>query len=85
MISMSFAFLPIIIIAPSKFANLFTLGSICLISSIAVIKGFTQFKNNLIAKDKLQYTIYYLISIAGTLYYCFIGKSYLLVLAFSIL
>ncbi|KAL4488386.1 hypothetical protein ABPG72_019236 [Tetrahymena utriculariae] len=83
-ILVSFAFLPVFILVPAKFASLFTLGSVCILLSIAVMKGFKEFVKILIQKEKIQYSIAYIITIFGTLYFSIIQKSYVLAIIFSV-
>ena len=82
-ILMSFAFLPVFVLVPAKFASLFTLGSVCILSSVAVMKGFKEFLKVLVKKDKIYYSILYVVTIFGTLYFSIISKSYFLAIIFS--
>merc|ERR1711879_292711 len=59
LISMSFSFLPIIMISPQKFALLFALGSMTLLSSFAILKGPKNFAAILVEREKLPFSAAY--------------------------
>merc|ERR1711904_373508 len=67
LISMSFSFLPIIMISPQKFALLFALGSTTLLSSFAILKGPMAFAQSLAEREKLPFSGAYLLGLIGTL------------------
>jgi len=85
LISMSFSFLPVLVISPQKFALLFAFGSMTLLSSFAVLKGPQAFFSQLIQRDKLPFSISYLIGLVGTLVATIIMKSYLLTGVFAVI
>merc|ERR1712137_348540 len=43
MLTLAFCFLPMIVLAPQKFALLFTLGSLCILSSFSILRGHKEF------------------------------------------
>ena len=73
-------FLPFIIIAPRKCANLINAGSICIISSFAVLNGPYEFFKKLIQEKGLVF-VGYLGSLAATIYASMVLKSYILTIA----
>ena len=52
-----FVFLPVIIIAPAKFASAFTLGSTLIMSSFFALKGFKAQLAHMLDKDRLLFSI----------------------------
>jgi len=48
LISLSFMYLPFIIIKPEKFSGLFMLGSLSVLYGIGLLKGFGNFWNYLL-------------------------------------
>lgn len=78
-----FIALPIIVIAPAKFAFSFTLGSALIMASFTALKGFKQQMMHMISQERLPFSLGYLGSMAGTLYAAVVMKSYLLSLVFS--
>jgi hypothetical protein len=51
-----FVFLPLIIIAPSKFAMTFTLGCMCVLASFAALRGWQQQVKDMFVRERLPYT-----------------------------
>jgi len=76
-IVMSLNFLPILILAPQKFALLFTIGSITMLSSFVVLGGARAFGSQLMQRDKLPFSIAYGVSLVGTLWATIIARSYI--------
>ena len=76
-------FLPMIVVAPKKCANLINIGSILIIASFAVLKGPYKFlvTDNLLNKERFFPSWCMLISIVVTLWSSMIRKSYLFTLA----
>ena len=84
-IFLSFFNLPFIIFNPSKFSNLFSIGSfICLISFI-FLYGTYKFFNTLFNKDRILYTIIYIISLIGGFIFTYLFNYYIIVLICSFL
>ena len=73
-------FLPFIVVAPRKCANLINIGSICIIASLAIIKGTYQFLVNdlLCNKTKWPFAWLYVWSIIFAIYSSMISKNYIL-------
>jgi len=78
MITMSLSFLPLLPIAPSKFALLFSLGSMLVLGSVSWLKGPVSFASAVLQRDKLPFTVCYGIGLGGTLWATIIAKSYIL-------
>lgn len=78
-----FLFLPVIILAPSKFALSFTIGCCLVLSAFAALKGWRRQAQQMLARERLPFTAGYLGSIGLTLYASVALKSYLLSLLAS--
>lgn len=76
LIFLSLTFLPLLPISPYKFASLFTLGSISIIFSLGVLKGFTNFIKSLLVKEKIGFSLGYTASLLGTFWLAIIEKSF---------
>ncbi|CUV06490.1 unnamed protein product [Cryptosporidium hominis] len=83
-LSLSFMFLPIIVVSPHKFAILFTFGSFFFMASFAVLKGLGGFLKYMVEKERLPFSFVYISSLSLTLYATLFLKSYLLTLLFSL-
>lgn len=79
----AFASLPLILIAPHKFAGVFTLGSLCILSSFASLKGFSAFGAHLMSSERLPLSAAYIGSIGATLWASMWYRSTLLTMGFS--
>ena len=80
----SFFFLPLILIAPKKFALLFALGTFVSLSSFIFYYGTLQFFELLFNKDRIWFTVIYLSGFFGCLFFpTFFGKNYFIILVFS--
>lgn len=84
LIMLSCNFLPILLIAPQKFALLFTCGSMVMLSSFAVLTGPQAFAIQLAQKDKLTFSGAYGVSLIGTLWATLFMRSYILTTLFAI-
>ena len=83
-IILSLFFLPLILISPKKFALLFALGTFVSLSSFIFYYGTAQFLDILFNKDRIWFTIVYLIGFFGCLFFpTFFGKNYFIILVFS--
>jgi len=85
LISSSLSFLPVLVIAPQKFALLFAFGSMTLLSSFAVLKGPKSFANSLIERKKLPFSVAYAVGLVGTLVATIIMRSFLLTAIFGVM
>eukprot|EP01057_Protomagalhaensia_wolfi_P002823 Protomagalhaensia_wolfi_Nauph_80__2822@NODE_2931_length_939_cov_213_167778_g2301_i0_p1_GENE_NODE_2931_length_939_cov_213_167778_g2301_i0NODE_2931_length_939_cov_213_167778_g2301_i0_p1_ORF_typecomplete_len255_score21_62Got1/PF04178_12/8_5e26PDR_CDR/PF06422_12/0_083_NODE_2931_length_939_cov_213_167778_g2301_i0141905 len=79
---LAFLFLPMVVFAPQKFVLLFTMGSMCWITGLAMLQGPKTLFAALIRKEKIYFTLIYAGSVAATFYATLIAHSYLLTLLF---
>jgi len=77
LITFSLSFLPLLPVAPSKFSLMFSLGSMAILGSVAWLKGPPAFANAMMQRDKLPFSIAYLVGLLGTLWATIIYKSYI--------
>ncbi|KAL8443540.1 hypothetical protein Emed_006754 [Eimeria media] len=82
---LAFLTLPLLVFAPSKFALLFTMGSLCFLAALALLRGVTALSRHLIEPSRLPFTAVYFSSLFLTLYATLVAKSYMLTLVFSVL
>ncbi|KAI8467688.1 MAG: Got1/Sft2-like family-domain-containing protein [Monoraphidium minutum] len=80
-----FIFLPVIILAPSKFALAFTIGCCLVLSAFAALKGWRRQAALMLERERLPFTAGYLGSVGLTLYAAIFLHSYLLSLGASAL
>ncbi|KAA1069715.1 protein transport protein sft2 [Puccinia graminis f. sp. tritici] len=73
----SFFTLPLLAIKPRKFAVSFSLGSILFMTGFMVLQGPLQHLKHIFSRDRLPFTVSYLISLCGTLYFAIGLHSYL--------
>lgn len=85
LIMLSFNFLPMLVVAPQKFALLFAFGSMILLSSFAVLKGPKVFMGSLLQREKLPFSAAYLVGLIGTLVATIIMKSFVLTAVFGLI
>lgn len=81
---LAFLTLPLLVFAPSKFALLFTMGSLCFMVSLAMLRGVKELGKHLSAPARLPFTVAYGLSLGLTLYATLWAKSYVLTLVFSV-
>lgn len=79
----TFLFLPVIILAPAKFALTFTLGCVSVLAALASLRGWQAQLSAALQRERLPFTAGYAASVLATLYAALIAKSYLLSLACS--
>lgn len=75
-------FLPVIMLAPSKFAICFTIGSVLVLSAFVSLRGWRHQLTHMFSADRLLFTLAYAGSMAGTLYAALSLHSYVLSLVF---
>ncbi|KAF8936338.1 SFT2-domain-containing protein [Dissophora ornata] len=73
-----FVGLPMFVISPSKFATSFTLGSILLMTSFALLKGPMAHLKALTSRERLPFTGAYVGSMVFTLYASLVANSFIL-------
>lgn len=79
----TFVFLPVIILAPAKFALTFTLGCVSILAALASLRGWQAQLSAALQRERLPFTAGYAASVLATLYAALIAKSYLLSLGCS--
>ena len=75
---LSVLFLPTVIFSPHKFALLFSIGSVCMLISMAFYRGPKTYLKKLFRKDQALFSIAYICSLFLTLFSSVIMGSYLL-------
>ena len=83
--TLSLNFLPIIVLAPQKFALLFAVGSSMMMASFSVIKGCKDFMEHMMQKEKLPYSGAYACGMVGVLWASLLHPplAYIWILVFS--
>jgi len=84
LISLSFTFIPVLVISPQKFALLFAFGSIVIMGSLAFLKGPKALASQLIQREKLLFSGTYIVSLVGTLVATIVLRSFILTAVFGI-
>ena len=81
-IFLAFCFLPWIVVAPRKCANLMNVGTIMILCSFGLLKGWYKFfvEDLLCNKEKGVFAWVYVLSLIMTIYTSMIIKSYVLTL-----
>lgn len=77
-------FIPLIPIKPSKFVCLNAFGNICIVTSIFLIRGL-KFIKFFLKKEKVLFSIGYVASLLGEIYFAFLHSSYLMSIACFVL
>lgn len=85
LISMSFSFLPMLVIAPQKFALLFAFGSVTMLSSFGILKGPQAFLSGMAQREQLPFSVLYGVGLVGTLVATIIMRSFLLTAVFGLM
>ncbi|KAF4748574.1 Vesicle transport protein, partial [Perkinsus olseni] len=75
---LALTFLPMVVIAPQKFALMFTVGSCLILMSFSVLKGHAAFIAHIMSPEKRLFTAGYAASLVATLYGALVSKSYVL-------
>lgn len=84
LITLSFTFLPVMVVAPQKFALLFAVGSIVVMGSLAFLKGPKALISQLMQREKLPFSATYIVSLVGTLVATIVLRSFLLTALFGL-
>ncbi|CAI5717698.1 unnamed protein product [Hyaloperonospora brassicae] len=82
---MAFVFLPLLVVRPSKFALSFTLGSMCCMSAVAMLKGPAAYAVELLQPHRLLLTCAYFVTLGCTLYSCLVLGDYVFVVLSAVL
>ena len=75
--------LPVLVIAPAKFAFCFTLGSGCFMAAFGALRGFKAQLEHMTQGDRLPFTACYVGSMLATLYAALFMHSYVFCIIFS--
>ncbi|CAI2177498.1 1154_t:CDS:2 [Funneliformis geosporum] len=65
----AFLTLPILALKPRKFAVVYTMGSLLIISSFALLHGPLTHLKHILSRERLPFTVAYLGSLIATLYF----------------
>lgn len=85
LITLSFSFLPVLVISPQKFALLFAFGSIVIMGSLAFLKGPKALASQLMQREKLPFSSAYIVGLVGTLVATIVMRSFILTAVFGII
>jgi len=83
LMAISLASLPLIVLAPHRFAAVFTTGSLCWLGSLAALKGRADFAAHLASPERRSLSLGYVGSVAATLWASLWYRSTLLTMVFS--
>ncbi|CAG8642641.1 5919_t:CDS:2 [Racocetra persica] len=81
----AFVSLPLLPINPRKFAVTYTMGSLLIISSFALLHGPLAHLRHIFSRERLPFTVAYLGSMAATLYFAIGLRWTILTIIFSII
>ncbi|KAI8922712.1 Got1/Sft2-like family-domain-containing protein [Entophlyctis helioformis] len=76
--------LPMVLLAPSKFALTYTMGSLLFLFSFSLLNGLMAHAKHIFSWDRLPFTASYLGSMLLTLFFAVVKPSYILVIFFCI-
>jgi len=83
-IILSLNFLPMLLIAPSSFSLLFTIGSVTVLGSFVFLSGPKAFAEKQLQRHKLPFAVAYLLGLLGTLWATIIRRSYIFTALFAV-
>eukprot|EP00898_Chlorokybus_atmophyticus_P007309 jgi/Chlat1/757/Chrsp104S01231 len=75
--------LPVLVLAPQKFALCFTIGCMLILGGFMALRGPMQQLQHMLSKERLPFSAAYLASMFMTLYGAMVAHSYVLSVAFS--
>ncbi|CAF1256391.1 unnamed protein product, partial [Didymodactylos carnosus] len=78
-------YIPVIVFKARKFALLFSFGSLFFLSSFSMLWGPVNHLRHLFGVERLPFTITYIGTLIGTIYYSVWLKSYFLTIIFAVL
>ncbi|CAG8746705.1 3053_t:CDS:2 [Gigaspora margarita] len=81
----AFVSLPLLALKPRKFAVAFTMGSLLILSSFALLYGPFAHLRHIVSRERLPFTITYIGSMAATLYFAIGLRSTIPTIIFSVL
>jgi len=77
-----FLFLPMLILAPGKFAVSFTFGSASTMAAFNMLSGWQASLRHMISSERLPFSAAYVGSMLATLYGALVMKSYVFSIVF---
>ncbi|KAM3579150.1 Protein transport protein sft2 [Umbelopsis sp. WA50703] len=80
-----FLWLPVLALFPGKFAATFTLGSILMLVSVALLRGPWAHVKHMMSLERLPFTAAYLGTMALTLYFSLGARNYILTIISAVL
>ncbi|KAJ3367522.1 protein transport protein sft2 [Allomyces arbusculus] len=83
--TIAFFMLPVVVVAPQKFAFLSCIGSLLLFSSIGFLRGWGGHMKTVFSSERWPFTLGYLGSLVGGLWSSVVIHSYILTILFIIL
>ena len=78
--ALSLFYLPLVALMPQKFCALFSLSSILAMAALSTFMGHARFAARLFERDRIMYTLSYLVSLVAGIYFSCISSSYFLAL-----
>ncbi len=81
----SLMFLPLVIVSPTKFVSLFSLGSMIILSSFVFLHGTKDFIMMLFSRKRYLYSILYILSLCIGLYFAVINPYFIICLICSVI
>jgi len=78
-------FLPLLVIAPLKFAGLFTVGSLTMVFSFMILTGPVDYLQTLASRRKWPFSTAYILSLVGTIWAALIKRSCPLTVIFAVI
>lgn len=81
---LGFFLFPVLTLKPRKFVMLWTLGSVLFFLSFGVLQGPVSYMKHLTSKERLPFTVVFLISQVGTIYCAVVLKNTILTLIMGI-
>lgn len=84
LMSFSLASFPLLFLAPQKFATMFTLGSLLILSSFGALKGWSNFVSHLTSKERMPFSAAYFGSMLATCWASLWYRSSILTIVFSV-
>lgn len=81
----SLMFLPLVIVSPTKFVSLFSLGSIIILCSFVFLHGTKEYFLMLFSKQRYVYSILYILSLGVGMYYAVINPYFIICLICAVI
>lgn len=85
LIFLSLIFLPAIVLAPTKFVGLFSLGSLIILTSFIFIYGTSGYLDLLFSASRVTFTLMFLLSLIVSFYFSLIKNNYIISLICAVI